>query len=148
MSSKLHRFFCLPFKQKIVCLEALILSAYYRFQILYKPFSKLSLKIGKIGYETPSDVDYRVMVREIRTVVERVCRHTPWESKCLVRALTAKNMLNRRGYPCTLYMGLKETKDKAMEAHAWLRCGDIFVTGGKGNGYVVTGMFGDESTNK
>ena len=123
--------------------EALFLSAYYRFLILYIPFAKLSQKIGTLGYETPFDTDYRNIVRQIRTVVEAVCRHTPWESKCLVRALTAKKMLNRRGCPCTLYMGVKQTGDGKMDAHAWLRCGDMYVTGGKGTGYAVTGLFGD-----
>lgn len=144
MKGKLYKLFHLPFKQKIMLPEALFLSAYYRFLILYKPFSMLSRKIGILGYETPSDANYHSIVHEVRAVVEAVCRHTPWESKCLVRALTAKKMLNRRGCPCTLYMGVKQTGDGMMDAHAWLRCGDIFVTGGKGGGFAVTGIFGDK----
>lgn len=144
MSGKLRKFFHLPFRQKMMFSEALFWAAFYRFQVLYMPFAKLSLKIGTMGYETPDDADYRVAVRTVRTVVESVCRHTPWESKCLVRALTAKEMLNRRGYPCTLYMGVQAGTDGKMEAHAWLRCGNLFVTGGKGNGFAVTGIFGDK----
>ena len=144
MSGKLRKFFHLPFRQKMMFSEALFWAAFYRFQVLYMPFAKLSLKIGTMGYETPDDADYRVAVRTVRTVVESVCRHTPWESKCLVRALTAKKMLNRRGYPCTLYMGVQTGTDGKMEAHAWLRCGNLFVTGGKGNGFAVTGIFGDK----
>lgn len=125
--------------------EIFALTAYYRFQLLYTPFSKLSCKIGITGYETPDDVNYRSIVREIRVIVEAVCRHTPWESRCFVRALTAKKILNRRGYPCTLYMGVKVDDIGKMEAHAWLRCGDIFVTGGKGEGFAVTGIFGDKN---
>ena len=144
MIGKLRKFIRLSFRQKMMLPEALFLSAYYRFLILYKPFSKLSRKIGILGYETPSDANDHCIVHEVRGVVEAVCRHTPWESKCLVRALTAKKMLNRRGYPCTLYMGVKQTGDGKMDAHAWLRYGDIFVTGGKGDGFAVTGIFGDK----
>lgn len=142
MSRILRTFLRLPFRQKIMLFEAVFLSAYYRFWILYKPFPKLSAKIGTVGYETPETVADRRMVWTVRTIVEAVCRHTPWESKCLVRALVAKRMLNRRGYGCTLYMGVRQTGGE-MDAHAWLRCGDMYVTGGNGTGYAVTGVFGD-----
>lgn len=144
MSCKLRRFLHLLFVQKMMYPEALFWAAYYRFQVLHKPFAQLSLKMGTMGYETPDDADYCDVVRKVRTVVEPVCRHTPWESKCLVRALTAKKMLNRRGLPCTLYMGVKAGTDGKMDAHAWLRCGNLFVTGGKGKGFAVTGFFGDK----
>lgn len=136
-------FFSLSFKQKKMVFEAFVLSAYYRFLILYIPFSKLSPKIGTVGFETPKNVTERDTVLSVRTIAEAVCRHTPWESKCLVRALTAKKLLNRLGYACTLYMGVKRTNGGTMDAHAWLRCGDIYVTGGTGAGYAVTGIFGD-----
>lgn len=142
MSRILRTFIRLPLCQKLMLSEAVVLSAYYRFWILYKPFTKLSAKIGTVGHETPKTITDRRMVLTVRTIVEAVCRHTPWESKCLVRALTAKRMLNRRGYLCTLYMGVRQTGGE-MDAHAWLRCGDMYVTGGNGTGYAVTGIFGD-----
>ena len=124
--------------------EALVLSGCYRFQIRYRPFAALAEKIGVQGYETPAEDDSSAAVLPVRAVAEAVCRHTPWESKCLVRALTAKKMLNRRGYACTLYMGVALGKDGQMEAHAWLRCGSRYVVGGNGDGFAITGIFGDE----
>ncbi len=125
-------------------IEAVVLSAYYRFQILHVPFSKLAKKIGTHGYVTSDSDDYRDIVLAVRKNVESVCRHTPWESKCLVRALTAKKMLNKRGYPCTLYLGVSPGKDGMMDAHAWLRSGNMYVTGGNGTGLAVTAIFGDK----
>lgn len=142
MSGILRTFIRLPLYQKLMLSEAVILSAYYRFRTLYRPFAKLSAKIGTVGYETPKAVTDRRMVWTVHTIVEAVCKHTPWESKCLVRALTAKRMLNRRGHGCTLYMGVRQVGNE-MDAHAWLRCGDMYVTGGNGTGYAVTGIFGD-----
>lgn len=144
MVSTIHNFLRLSAKQKKMLPEAFFLSAYYRFQILYRPFSKISCKIGIAGYETSDNEDYRAIASEIQSVVEPVCNHTLWESKCLVRALTAKKMLNRRSCPCTLYMGVTLKKDGKMEAHAWLRCGNMFVTGGKGKKFTITGIFGDK----
>lgn len=141
---KLKKFIRLPFKSKLMMFEALFLSAYYRFQILHVPFAKLSKKIGIHGFETSESENYKDVVMAVRNVVEPVCRHTLWESKCLVRALTAKKILNKRGFPCTLYMGVAPGNDGNMEAHAWLRAGDMYVTGGNGSGYAVTAVFGDK----
>lgn len=138
------KFLALPPKCRGMLPEAVILSWYYRRKVMTRPFSELARKLGRQGFETPADEDYSQAVLPVRQAAEMVCRHTPWESKCLVRALTARKMLNRRGYPCTLYMGVQLGKDGKMEAHAWLRCGDRYVTGGRGEGFVVTGIFGDE----
>ena len=39
-------------------------------------------------------------------VVNKTLEITPWESKCLVRAMTAKKMMKKRGYKTTLYLGV------------------------------------------
>ena len=44
----------------------------------------------------------------------------------------------------TLY-GVQQAQGEEMTAHAWLRCGSVFVTGGNGaKAYAVTAIFGDE----
>ena len=141
--NKFLKFHCLPFHRKLMYPEALILSAYYRFQILHMPFKNLSPQIGTINYETSHEHCSDVILKEVAQVIDGVCSHTPWESKCLVRAMAAKKMLNRRGYLCTLYMGVRLEKYGKMQAHAWLRCGDLYITGGNGNHYTITTIFGD-----
>ena len=141
--NKLLRFHLMPFHVKIMYPEALVFSAYYRFRILHTPFSSIVAKRGTNGQETGHERIASAIPHEIANVIDGVCKRTPWESKCLVRALTALNMLKRRGFPCTLYMGVQMSNGK-MEAHAWLRCGDLYVTGGTGVGYAVTGIFSIE----
>lgn len=140
----LKTFLSFPFSLKIMCLKAFVLSAYYRFLILKKPFSEISAKIGTLGYETPQIRNTDKYIKDVQLVVGAVCGHTPWESKCLVQALTAKKMLNRRKFNCTLYMGVALETSGEMVAHAWLRCGTVHVTGGNGSKqYAVTAIFGD-----
>lgn len=136
-------FLALPGEVKRLLPEAAALSWHYRRLVMDRPFSQVAATLGQQGYETPADEDYTDRIMPVRQAVELVCRHTPWESKCLVRALTARKMLNRRGCPCTLYMGVQPGADGKMEAHAWLRCGGRYVTGGRGEGFAVTGIFGD-----
>lgn len=141
--SKLLKFYLLPFHVKLMYPEALVLSAYYRFRILHTKFSRIAEKVGTQGVETGHEHAMCEVPYEIANVIDSICTKTHWESKCLVRALTAANMLKRRGFSGTLYMGV-QMNDGKMAAHAWLRCGDLFVTGGNGLGYAVTGMFGFE----
>ena len=51
-------------------------------------------------------------------------------------------MLKKQGVSTTLYLGVKKDNNNQMLAHAWIRCGDYFVTGG-GNryGYAVVAKF-------
>lgn len=139
------KFIHLPFHVKRMLLEAGVYSAYYRYKILHQPFYKIAPGIGKLQYETACEKVDSDTVAEVKWAVAAVCLRTPWESKCLVRALTAKRMLNRRGLLCTLYMGVQQAQGEEMTAHAWLRCGSVFVTGGNGaKAYAVTAIFGDE----
>lgn len=142
--NKLLRFHLMPFHVKLMYPEAFLLSAYYRFRILHTPFFGIAAQMGTQGQETGHEHIASAIPHEIANVIDGVCKHTPWESKCLVRALTAMNMLKRRGFHCTLYMGV-QMNDGKMGAHAWLRCGRLYVTGGNGAGYTVTTIYGDHA---
>ena len=61
----------------------------------------------------------------------------------MVRALTKKKMLARRGISSTLYMGVALDHQGEMEAHAWLRCGNVYISGKtEMNRFTVTGTYG------
>ena len=146
MSGYIARFLRLPGRVILLLPEALLLSAVYRYRMLQKPFEKWCRTIGIKGSETRLEsltVEQKKVILRVMKCVDAACNHTSWESKCMVRALSAKKMLNRRGIPCTLFMGVRRDEKGEMIAHAWLRCGDIYVTGGNGNGYSVTGKYGD-----
>ena len=139
--NKLKKFLKLPLSMKLMIPEALLLTAWYRYRILKRPFRELAEEIGVSNFETPHDHADSPIPLQISIVIGIVGKRTPWESKCLVRALTAMRMLHRRDFSSTLYMGVK-LENGEMKAHAWLRCGDLYVTGGTGAGYAVTGIFG------
>lgn len=136
-------FWKLPLCVKWMLLECLWLSGWYRWHILKRPFSELSDRIGTLQAQTPEISVESPVLSQIRWAVGAVCSRTPWESKCLVRALTAKKLLNQRGFACTLYMGVARDKEGKMIAHAWLRCGTQYITGGDGAGYAITTRYGD-----
>ncbi|SCY64882.1 lasso peptide biosynthesis B2 protein [Butyrivibrio sp. INlla14] len=132
-------------EHKSVTLKAWVLSAYYRFQMLYEDTRKLNKKWGIEGEESAEDVsmdEYRYC-KKVSYAVNQVCSKTRWESKCLVRALTAQKLLAEKGIESTMYLGVKEDGNHKMVAHSWIRVGKVFVTGGNGvaDGYAVVDKF-------
>lgn len=128
--------------QKRFTIYIYLLTAYYRFMILTQAPKRYEARIGERGKESPEE-DTDENMRRAYIVGKRVCRiaeHTPWESKCLVRALTARRILAREGIETTLYLGVGKEEDKVV-AHAWLRCGKCYVTGGDGTGYAMVAKF-------
>ena len=141
----IRKFLRLPWRQKLLIPRILVLIYWYKFRVHHRPFSELAPKIGTLGRETPVEASPR-NAWVVHELMEAVFRKIRWKDSCLIRALTAKRLLNRMGYKCTLYMGVRKPDGRAMEAHAWLRCGKLTVTGGESKaGFTVTGIFGDEA---
>lgn len=118
-------------------ITVLLYTLYYRSCILFLPKHKLESMLGTKGEESLQDETSENLKKAIyyATLVNYVAPHTPWESKCLVCAMTAQKLLEKQGIRSTLYLGIKKENNK-MVAHAWLRCGPLYLTGGNGNSYV------------
>ena len=129
-------------REKRLTILAYLLSAKYRMQILMIKPKKLQKNWGEHGKESPETdtvENYRYAYR-VAKVVDRICSKTKWESKCLVRALTAQRLLRKKNIHSTMYLGCR-TLDGKMVAHSWLRVGEMYVTGGNGEGYGVVDKF-------
>ena len=84
--------------------------------------------------------------REVAWAVAAASRFTPWSSTCLVQVLAAQRLLQRRSIPGAFYIGAAAGEEGAtvagLEAHAWLRCGEHFITGRSGHDrYTVVTAF-------
>jgi hypothetical protein len=126
-------------RHKKTALLIYLYSAWYRARILAGKSRTLLLKAGIRGEESPAQADaeqYR-KAAVISGEIQRICSHTMWESKCLVQALTAGRLLRREGIPATMYLGVGRDETEGMIAHAWIRCGEFYVTGGDGKGLAV-----------
>lgn len=140
----LKTFLRMPLNQKVMVLRILVLMVYYKYRVHHRPFAELAPNIGTLGYETPVESSSR-QVRIVYELMEAMFRRIKWKDSCLIRALTAKRILNSMGEKCTLYMGVSKKEGQSMTAHAWLRCGKRIVTGAESMaGYTVTAIFGDK----
>jgi hypothetical protein len=97
--------------------------------------------MGTSPEDDPGKEEY---IRRISWAIDVLSRRTPWESKCLVQAITAKILLRRKLLPNTLYLGVAKDGNDKMIAHAWTRTGCRIVTGGYGlDAYTVVATFAD-----
>lgn len=141
----LKKFLRMPLRQKLLIPQIFVLMLWYRYRVHHRPFSELAPKIGKLGFETAPERTPQY-AWHVHGIMNAMFRRINWKDSCLIRALTAKKLLNRAGERCTLYMGVSKEPGQAMNAHAWLRCGRLLVTGGENSSrYTVTAIFGDEA---
>jgi len=132
---KIIAFTCTKRSDRLMLMEAFVLTGIYRTMIFLLPFSKYKRHIGIHNMETPFQIGTKeyAVVKKVSWAVETVSRYTPWKSKCFVQALAAQRMLKRRDIDSTMYLGVSRNGDDGMKAHAWLRCGNVYVTGGNGS---------------
>ena len=83
----------------------------------------------------PGPVAGRAEAEEIGHVVEVVGRCLPFRALCLQQAIAVRRMLNRRGIPAVVYLGVARDRvdrartDLGQAAHAWVAVGSRVVSG-------------------
>lgn len=111
------------------------------------PFRHIAPRLGKhAGLEQPEmDIGaaQAARAREIRRTVQLAAHFAPWRADCYPQAIVARALLGIYGLPFALCMGLRnDPLSGQVQAHAWIRCGEICVTGdAEENTYRVVGVF-------
>ncbi len=88
--------------------------------------------IKSIGYPNASSVLIQAIdeteLAMIKSIFHNIQKYLAWFFKCFEQAVAAKKLLNKRHIPSCICFGLTTDEGK-LKAHAWVRCGDSFVTG-------------------
>lgn len=139
----LKNIFSLNRKTLFLLIEAYVYLGWARL-LVYMPFDRVAPSLGSQMQETSynSIPSAKAVVKNISHAIQIVSRHTFWESKCLVKAIAAWKMLQRRKIDCTLYLGTARDEAGKMIAHAWLRSGPLYITGVEQmRNFTVVGKF-------
>ncbi len=109
------------------------------------PFSTVAPSLGanmrETTFDRPSAGDQRVLAA-VSQAVHITSKYTFWESQCLVKAMAAMKMLEKRNIESTLYLGTGKDENGKLIAHAWLRSGPFYITGAEVmNQFTVVGKF-------
>jgi hypothetical protein len=135
-----------PREERVWVPTAFVLLGLSRAALLTVPFKRIAPHLGTDLRTAPAVplVNERQTMRalHIGRAVRTAARNTPWESKCLAQAMTARVLLGAVGIPYVLLLGVARDQDNAMEAHAWVLAGRASVTGSNGFGrYTVVAAF-------
>ena len=133
-TSLIKKFFNKPLTDQSLYLEAAFWLGMSRLAILIMPFRWIAPFLGThmaSSDENDKDGDRRTEVSVSRAILT-MSRYLPWESKCLVQAISGKMLLRRRKISSTLYLGVAKKEDGDLNAHAWLRAGATIILGGGG----------------
>lgn len=143
LMSKLAFFRELPCKwlkrsrsERTLLLEAVLLLAIARMAVIIIPFRRLAPSLGDQTISAGEVIRPGKLhiAQDAGQAVRSAASHTFWISNCLPQALAGYWMLKRRRIPATLFLGVAKEAGKAnISAHAWLRCGDMILTGAEGH---------------
>lgn len=99
-----------------------------------------SFSLNPLNIETIQNISHSLHI---------MSRYTWWESKCLVMAIAAMKMLERRQIESTLYLGTARDEKGKMIAHAWLRSGSYYITGANEiERYTIVAKFAKKNRNQ
>ena len=86
---------------------------------------------GPVGNDERFDINYASWALAVAS------RHVPWRADCLIQAMAAHRWLKRHGLVSEFYVGVAKQNGGALIAHAWLKVGDLNVTGGSVSQYSI-----------
>lgn len=132
MLRRLVRFFTISKTERILFIRTMASLFFTSLLIAIVPRGFFLKRIGILGVETPDEVSENDVCQTMQLIktIRRCERVIPWRVTCFTKAISAKRMLKVYcGLPSTLYLGVGKVGDEIITAHAWLRCGNVIVTG-------------------
>lgn len=125
--------------------ESVLALAAARLIVLLLPFRIYKKLLGRPEESSREATAAPESLRAISEAIAEAGARVFWSNKCVEHALAGKFMLRRRGLSNTLYFGI--ARDVTLDAHAWLRSGDVCVTGeAELERYTIVAKFADEAS--
>ena len=147
---KAQTFLRLNFKTKLLYIEAFLHLGRARY-LKSISFSKVAPTLGEQMKESSYELiaaDKEILANVSRAI-NIMSRYTIWESQCLVKAMAAMKMLEKRKIDSTLYLGTAKDENGGLIAHAWLRSGPFYITGAEVmDRFTVVSKFSKKNRNE
>ena len=144
LTSPLRSLYRRPFSDWCLLGEAIGILIWSKIRLYKSPFSLIAPDLGIPQAESLRQVSaaQHNLASKISWAVETGARYVPLRLVCLPQAMAANFMLGRRAIDSTLYLGVRIDQAAAFSAHAWLRAGRKWVTGGNArHGQTVVACF-------
>ena len=137
MPQPFAKFLALDARSKFTFIKVYAMLGWYRAAILLTSFKRLSAGLDHFKEEPPRgkiSAETSERARQLAYLVGAAARYTPWQSTCLTQVLTLQRLLAKEHIGGRFYLGVaRESTSGELNAHAWLRCGEHIINGGRGH---------------
>lgn len=109
-----------------------LLAARYRFSTV--PSQRIVQELQDRSSPPPhrqTSPQAAIYVKWVSWAIPLAARYVPWRSDCLIQVMAAERWLRRNGVCTDFHLGVAKDANGGLKAHAWLRYGDVTVTGGR-----------------
>jgi hypothetical protein len=120
--------------QALYLVRAIIELAHARLRHAILPASAILAALQQGQSEVKGNETQPIDVRLVAWAIAAAAGRVPWRADCLICAMAADRWLRRQGRQPEFVLGVA-TKGGTFQAHAWLRCEGMAVTGGTGVGF-------------
>ncbi len=103
-----------------------------RLKLYLIPFNQLQKSIEKSNHKSANNIPLPKLI----SAVESVSYYVP-QATCLTKALTAKKLLTKYGYPSQIKIGVNKSNKGEFEAHAWLEYAGKVIIGESEQEYTL-----------
>lgn len=122
----MNKFIELSWKEKKILGEAIVFLFLTKAVLIIFPFKTCLKLLPPIKNENPLDLE---LLNQIKFNIARANRLAFWENQCLVKSLAVRLMLQLRGIPSKLSLGMMMNERNEPIAHAWIKAGEIEIVG-------------------
>jgi hypothetical protein len=128
----LGKFLRLSWQDRLLLLEAVVWLAIAAFAIAALSFRHIGFLAARPlrPQATPSQAR-QDEIQRIRWAIVTTAARVPWQALCFQQGLAVQLMLRRRGIPSVLYYGAAQDDRSGLNAHVWVRDGDVDIIGGE-----------------
>lgn len=112
--------------------------------VRFIPLKRFSNLLGVFNKEMKLELNHKqlLLVSVVQKNIGRLKKRLPWNVKCFEEAIAAKKTLEKHNVKATIYLGVAKKDKNKLIAHAWLKSGDVFITGKKGHKHhTVVGFY-------
>ena len=130
---RLRKFLSLTPRERVLLINALLLLGAIRLGLKLMPFQTLRRLLARMAQpiRTLQQAE-KASVDKVAWAVMVASHYIPG-ARCLAQALATQVLLERRGYPTQLRIGVARSKGGQLWGHAWVESQGQIVIGGSGN---------------
>ena len=117
--NNLLKFIKLPFREKVLYLQAMFYLLVFRIKLVYTPPKILFKKVVEVAAVAMAPQSPCLPLSKIIRIINQASRIVP-NSKCLAKEFAAFILFAKECYVADLHIGVFINENRQLEAHPWL----------------------------